>query len=325
MRFVVYGAGAIGGLVGARLAQSGQPTVLIARGAHLEVLATRGLRLQSPEEDVTIRLGVLGGPHDIEWRPDDVVLLGVKSQDTRGALRALAACAPPQTPVVCLQNGVDNERQALRHFSRVYGVCVMCPAAHVEPGVVQAQSSPVTGLLDIGRYPSGVDQVADACARAFSDATFQSVPRPSIMRWKYTKLLMNLANAVEALCQPSKEARQLVQMARAEGEATLSAAGVDVASPEEDAARRGDLIQIRPVAGQPRGGGSSWQSLARSAGTIEADYLNGEIVLLGRLHGVPTPVNECLRQLANEAAAEGRPPASLTEADVLDRLASAPG
>ena len=49
--------------------------------------------------------------------------------------------------------------------------------------------------------------------------------------------------------------------------------------------RRGDLLRLGPVGGRERGGGSSWQSLARGSGTIEADYLNGEIVLLGRLHG----------------------------------------
>ena len=52
-------------------------------------------------------------------------------------------------------------------------------------------------------------------------------------------------------------------------------------------------------------GGSSWQSLARGTGSIEAEFLNGEIVLLGALHGVPTPVNALLQRLAIRAAAEG--------------------
>ena len=53
---------------------------------------------------------------------------------------------------------------------------------------------------------------------------------------------------------------------------------------------------------------------------MEADLLNGEIVLLGRLHGVATPVNALLQQVANELAAAQAPPASLTEADLLARL-----
>ena len=100
----------------------------------------------------------------------------------------------------------------------------------------------------------------------------------------------------------------------------IAAAGIDCASAAEDAERRGDLISLRPVAGERRGGGSSWQSLARGTGTIEVDLLNGEIVLLGRLHGVPTPVNELLQVVAHELARAKAPPGSLSEADLLARL-----
>jgi len=75
-----------------------------------------------------------------------------------------------------------------------------------------------------------------------------------------------------------------------------------------------------PLDGTPRGGGSSWQSLSRGTGTIEADYLNGEIGLLGRLHGVPTPLNDLLQQLANTFARERRAPGSMP-VEQLARLA----
>jgi 2-dehydropantoate 2-reductase len=101
-------------------------------------------------------------------------------------------------------------------------------------------------------------------------------------------------------------------MAMREALACYKAAGIAFASREEDQARRGDLLQFRQVDGRPRGGGSSWQSLARGTGTIETDYLNGEIVLLGRLHGVPTPVNATLQRVARQLAATGAPPASMT-------------
>ena len=68
-------------------------------------------------------------------------------------------------------------------------------------------------------------------------------------------------------------------------------------------------------------GGSSWQSLQRGVGAIETDYLNGEIVMLGRLHGVATPVNETLQRLANQLAATRRPPGSYAESDVLGLVA----
>jgi 2-dehydropantoate 2-reductase len=74
------------------------------------------------------------------------------------------------------------------------------------------------------------------------------------------------------------------------------------------------------VGGRERGGGSSWQSLARSSGAIEADYLNGEIVLLGRLHGVPTPVNALLQRMANRFATERRAPGSMSEQELMDLL-----
>jgi 2-dehydropantoate 2-reductase len=77
---------------------------------------------------------------------------------------------------------------------------------------------------------------------------------------------------------------------------------------------------MRPINGQRRGGGSSWQSLARGTGSIEADLLNGEIVLLGRLHGVVTPVNELLQVVANELAASGAPPGSMSEDELRARL-----
>ncbi len=130
------------------------------------------------------------------------------------------------------------------------------------------------------------------------------------MRWKYRKLLMNLANAVEALCGPSGRFSPLAKEAQREGKGALTAAGIEAVSPEEDRARRNDHLQLAPTASGEWQGGSSWQSLARGAGSIEAEYLNGEIVLLGGLHGVPTPVNALLQRLALKAAAEGAPPGS---------------
>jgi 2-dehydropantoate 2-reductase len=308
VRFVVYGAGAIGGVLGALLADAGYEVVLIARGAHLEAIRGPGLRVLSPEAERTFRLPAAAGPHEVGWREDDVVLLAMKSMDTEAALRALAACAAPDTAVVCVQNGVANERAALRMFEHVYGVCVMFPATHLTPGVVVANSSPVPGILDIGRYPDGVDATATTIAEAFRAATFHSQPRPDIMRWKYAKLLMNLDNADEAVYGRGNGRDERRRRIRAEGEAVLRAAGIAYASPEEDRERRGDILRMRPVAGQTRAGGSSWQSLVRGTGAVEADYLNGEVVLLGREHGVPTPDNEAIRRLANQYARERRPP-----------------
>jgi 2-dehydropantoate 2-reductase len=307
MRFVVLGAGAIGGLVGARLFQNGSDVTLIARGAHARALES-GLVLEAPDETVTLPIPVVEEPAAVKWTEDVVVLLGVKGQQTEQALAQLVAVAPPETPIVCMQNGVENERRVLRRFPHTYGMCVMCPATHLRPGVIQAHSAPVSGLLDLGRYPAGLDHTARAVAAALDATAFQSVARPDIMRWKYRKLLMNLGNAVEALSGPAGRGTPLTREAQREGVAVLAAAGIDVASEEEDRTRRSNYIQVRDTNSGERGGGSSWQSLARGTGSIEAEFLNGEIVLLGALHGVPTPVNALLQRLALQAALEGRQP-----------------
>jgi 2-dehydropantoate 2-reductase len=174
--------------------------------------------------------------------------------------------------------------------------------------VIQVHSAPVSGLLDLGTYPSGLDARGQAIADAIDTTTFASVARDDIMRWKYRKLLMNLSNAVEALCGPEGRVSAVARAAHHEGTEALSAAGIDVASAEEDRARRADYLQMSPTNSGEWRGGSSWQSLARGAGSIEAEYLNGEIVLLGGLFGVPTPVNALLQRLALRAAAEGIPP-----------------
>jgi 2-dehydropantoate 2-reductase len=142
------------------------------------------------------------------------------------------------------------------------------------------------------------------------------------MRWKYGKLLNNLGNAVDALSGPDPDVRVLQRRAWEEGAACLAAARIEAVSREEDAARRGDGFQWAGSAARSRPGSSSWQSLARGTGSIEADYLNGEIVLLGRLHGVATPVNLLLQRTAARAAREGLVPGSLPVAELIQSVAA---
>lgn len=316
MRLVVFGAGAVGGVIAGRLFEHGHDVVAIARGAHFESMRADGLRLVDPDRTATLAVPVVDDPAAIDWRADDVVLVTTKTQDSTGALDALAAAAGPGVPVVCVQNGVENERIALRRFAHVYAICVMLPAEHLEPGVVAASSAPVSGLLDIGRYPEGVDDTARGVAGALGDSTFESVPRPDVMRWKYRKLLMNLANAVDAMCEPGDDANELSRRARREGSAMLQAAGIDLASSEEDRERRGDRLTPRLA----RGGGSTWQSLQRGTGSLESDYLNGEIALVARLHGMHSPVNSLLQSVANDAARRKLAPGSIRAADLLGQL-----
>ncbi|MFG2353370.1 ketopantoate reductase family protein [Streptomyces sp. NPDC048521] len=327
MRYIIIGAGAVGGTVGGRLAQAGREVVLVARGRHLAALAEHGLRLRVPEGESRYRLPAVDGPGPLgELRADDVLVLAVKTQDTVAALDTWAGLpvagggtAAERLPLVCLQNGVESGRLALRRFRHVYGVCVWLPSTFVEPGVVSAAGAPLTGILHLGRIPHGTDDTAHRIAADLADAHFEAPVVPDVARWQYAKLLGNLGNALEAVSGPmtGEEAQALYARVRAEGEAVLDAAGIAYAGAEEQRAARGDKVTLVPLPGAPRGGGSSWQSLVRGTGTIEADYLNGEIVLLGRQHGIPTPLNELLQHLANAFARERRVAGSLPVAELV--------
>ncbi|MGW4380806.1 ketopantoate reductase family protein [Kitasatospora sp. NPDC004531] len=330
MRYLFLGAGAVGGTIGGRLHQSGHDVVLVARGPHLAALRADGLRLTTPDGAHRLPVPAIGGPEEIDLRPDDVLVLAVKTQHSaelldRWAPRPVAGggTAGERLPLVCAQNGVENERLALRRFARVYGMCVWLPSTHLEPGRVSAAGSPRSGMLHLGRYPSGADGLAERIAADLADSFFDAPVTDRVMDWKYAKLLGNLGNALEAVAGPiDGELRKGVwERVQAEGRAVLAAAGIAHPSAEQQRAVRADRITLAPLDGAERGGGSSWQSLVRGTGDIEADWLNGEIVLLGRLHGVPTPVNAALQRLAGAFAREGRPAGSLPDSELAALLA----
>jgi 2-dehydropantoate 2-reductase len=321
VRFVIIGAGAIGGVVGARLHQAGRDVLLVARGAHHDAIVAHGLRFETPQERLTLAIAVAPSPDAASFRVDDVVLLATKSQDTATALDALREAAPVTTPVVCVQNGVENERVATRRFATVYGAVVMAPTAYLEPGVVQAYGTALTGQIDIGRYPNGVDDRCREICDALRAARFDSEPRTDIMRFKHAKLLANLGNAVQAICGPDSDSHELLERVREEGRAVLRAAAIEFTADDvTDVRQRWERWQVGEIEGRQRAGGSTWQSIVRGTGSIETDYLNGEIVLRGRQVGVPTPVNELLQALAHQTVRDQHPPGWLSPDEALARL-----
>lgn len=290
MRYVVYGAGAVGGVIGGRLHLAGVPTTLVARGAHLAAIREHGLLLDSAAGVETVTAPATDTAADVDWTGDTVVLLAVKSHQTAAALDDLAAHAPEDAVVVSAQNGVANETAVLRRFAATYAITVMLPSLHLEPGTVVQKCAPVPGILDVGRFPGGVDDVAEQVAADLRTAGFESVARPDIMAWKHRKLLVNAVGDVSTLFPAGPEADDLAARVLAEGEAVLAAGGIPVVTGEEDDVRRGDVLKPRPDIAAFRGN-SLAQSRARGVPT-EIDYRVGEVVLLGRLHGVPTPASE---------------------------------
>jgi 2-dehydropantoate 2-reductase len=328
MRIIVYGVGAIGGTVAAALQLSGQEVIGIARGAHLKAIQADGLLMRTPEKTERAHFPCVSDPAEIEFRPDDAILLTMKTQDTFAALERLRAAGASEQAIFCVQNGVTNERLALRYFHEVHGVTVMMPAALSVPGEVSAFSIPRHGIFDIGRYPDGSNEHDAKLAKALEAANIAAFVSPDVMQSKYGKLLLNLSNILQAALGLDADYPHLEVLLRTEAEAAYKAAGIpwlDVGAADP---RRSQLMNQKPIAGIDRLGSSTMQSLARGAGSIETDYLNGEIVLLGRLHGVPVPANTYFAELGTRMAREGLKPGAISVAQVeseLSALGALPG
>lgn len=316
MRFVVYGVGAIGGTVAAALAAAGQDVVGIARGAQLQAIRADGLLLRAVAGEVRARFGCVAHPREIAFRPDDMILLTMKTQDTWPALQALRAAGVTGQPVFCVQNGVENERMALRLFPNVHGVTVMMPATYSVPGEVAVFAGPRYGMFDLGRYPDGLDADDAVLATALEAANIAAFPAADVMASKYGKLRMNLVNILGAALGQGADQGEWPERLRAEAVAVYSAAGIAWTDVGPDDPRRRDLLTSGDVAGARRTGNSTLQSLLRGAASLETDYLNGEIVLLGRKHDVPTPANTAMTRLAARMLRDGAVPGALRLADL---------
>lgn len=311
MRYIIYGAGGIGGGIGALLTRAGHEAILIARGDHLIAMREQGLLIRRASGVERIEVQTAAHPAEIAFREDDIVLLAMKGQDTQAALDDLEAAAGSHIPVVCAQNGVANERAAARRFGDVYAMLIVMPATFLVPGEIALHAEPLAGLLDCGRFPRGSDaRIAQVCAD-LEAAGFSAAPDDQAMRLKYGKLLTNLRNALQALCGVREEKagpdlQGFVARLRDEALACYAAAGIAYAPLDEINRRRAAVFTSEQVEGVERGGGSTWQSFRRGLPGIETDYLNGEIVLLGVEHGIPTPANRALQLLAKTALSEGR-------------------
>ena len=316
MRYIFYGAGSIGGVMAARLLQHGREVVLIARGRHLDALREHGLTLRTPADSVHVEVEVVDHPREIAFADGDIVVLTMKTQDTVDALDELRAAAGDGIPVICAQNGVVNERQALRRFARVYSMIIRFPGALLEPGVVANYDRKGAGEIELGRHPAGVDALVEEMAADLTACGFDGQAEPQMARWKYQKLIVNLGSAFAGVFGLGAETTEIRAALEAEAVACYAAAGIDAATREEaEPIGRQRGFEFAEIEGEAPFASSLWQGIQRGLRSAETDYLNGEIALMGALHGVPTPYNRALGVLANRCAREGLTPGTVTVED----------
>lgn len=332
-RYVIIGAGAIGGAIGGRLALAGSSVVLVARGEHLATLQRDGLRLRTPTEDVVVHPPAAGGPERLELRTTDVLVLATKTQQANDALvtwadapvsdgEDIAGSAGELLPILTALNGVASEAMAQRYYRRVFGVCVWMPAVHLVPGEVIIRGAPTSGMLHIGRVPHSEAepdrQLLSEIKADWTAANFEMPLPADVMAWKYRKLISNIGNVFQALVNRNGDWRPLAEQAEAEARQVLDAADIAYTNDEDERAAREAGFTMRPVPGVSDPGGSTWQSLTRGTGNVETDFLNGEIVAIAHRIGRTAPINEKLAALARRAASEGRQPGDLS----ADKLAA---
>lgn len=322
MHYVIYGAGAIGGAIGARLFKMGFPVTLIARGQHCEIIQRKGLRYRDTTRDERLAIDCVSHPKEVSWREDSVVIATMKGQDSESAFESLFAVTGDRYPIFCAQNGVANEALAQRYFSKVYAMLVVLPATYLTPGEVIHSAGTPGGLLDTyGFNLNAMPETATEVAEALTRSGFASLANPDTMALKHAKLLQNLGNALDLVLEDRDHSREIMRLLRQEALAVFDAAGRPCADATTSSARF-NLVERGRVMGATRGGSSTWQSKARGQSRIETPYLNGEICLLGRQYGIPTPTNNLVMTWAFHAISD-QEWSMISSATALDMLLGA--
>jgi 2-dehydropantoate 2-reductase len=294
MRIAVFGAGAVGGYFGARLAAAGQDVTFIARGRHLEAIRKSGLRIESPNGDVTIHPAqVTDDPASVG--PVDYLMFAVKLFDTESVGQACRPMVGPDTTVLALQNGVETEDILGRILGpqHVMGGTVYIAAVVAEPGLIRQTghfARMIFGELDGSRSKRG--QVFEkACKDAGIDAVFSSAVMTEI--WMKFIVLVGLSGVTTVTRMPvgslraDPDTRMLLYNAIAEAAAVGRARGVAL---PDDAVER----QMAVLDGWPPEMVASMLHDLNGGRRMELDYLSGAVARLGRRCGVPTPVNDTL-------------------------------
>lgn len=312
MQVAVYGAGAIGSLVGARLHEGGISVSLVGRRAHVDAIQASGLLVKGPDQARRVRLPATTVLAD----PADMIFLTVKSQDVQEACRTIASLDSDAT-VITMQNGVrsDGEAAAILGPHRIVGCVLNISATYLEPGVVEQNTGE---RLQVGApFPQSAPRV-DPVLAVLSPA-LRTERVPDIARARWTKLMANLNNAIMTITGlPIGRALRHKGLARLaiatirEGVRTAQLGGFGL--DQSRRARTFRLMSTLPLplsyllfGGRLAGsfppdstyGPSTLQSFQRGSSS-ELEYLNGEIVTLGERIGRPTPYNAGLLKAGRE-------------------------
>lgn len=318
MRFIIYGAGGIGSIMGGHLARTGHDVILIGRPGHIKVINDRGIRLITPTGTYILKIPAVTTPGQVSFAGEDIVCLCMKGQDTEAAIKDLKAVTA-DIPVFCFQNGVRNEEIAARYFSRVYGVMVRVGAVYLEDGEVIARRDP-PGWYIIGRYPRGTDKLIEAVAESLRVAGYLIKTTADIMPYKWGKLMANIGNAIGAITGGDWESYMPVfRAAMEESRDIVAKAGIGWISQEQVAKEWPEITAPLRGSLETEAQSSTWQSMARHQGSVETEFLNGEIVRVAERIGVKAPINEKLMNIAREMAVNHEEPGKYTCAE-LNRL-----
>ena len=334
MSITIYGAGAIGGLVGAYMARAGEDVLLVDKvAAHVEAINAHGLRI-SGFDRFTVRVRACV-PADLRG-PLGLTFLAVKSQDTEAALDVLVPLAGPDTVVVSLQNGMNPPRIAARlGAERVVAAFVSFPADWQEPGHIEHGGA---GNIWLGEMDGRITERLAGIQRLIAHAVGAHVT-DDIAGYLWAKqidcsLLFAQAVSDETFADVFGDQRyQPVLIALVgEGVGVAEAAGVRLHKFDEF-----DPLKLRPQTPaeveearavldrfaafcRPRVKVRSgpWRDLAVRKRPTEVDHMVGWVIAEGRKRGIPMPLNEALVQQVKEIEA-GRRTRGLHNLDELEK------
>ena len=313
----MVGAGAIGGMMAARLATAGYDVGVIARGEHLEAIRRDGLRLVEIDGSTTVAAGIAASDDFDELGPHDVVILALKAHQIRPIVDNVRMLCHDDTMIVPVQNGIgwwyfqrhggphDGHRLAALDPDGVLAsafaperlvACIAYPAAEkTAPGVI----THVEGdRFPVGELDGSKSLRAAALAGALSSAGFKSRVLTDVRAHLWVKAWGNLAfNPISALTGAT-----LVEICRTPVTRQLAAEMMTEASRIAEALGVNIRISVeRRIAGAEAVGEHKTSMLqdAEAGRVLELDPLVGVFVELGELVGVPTPTISAVYSLAS--------------------------